>query len=93
MKQWWPKASDKFKVSLSLAFIIVDWKNIFKKILYVETKGEHFLCPFLFVLMLHPISLKRVGNVYSWIIECLLMHDQDDAHAFSSNQGFFRVCF
>jgi hypothetical protein len=48
---------------------------------------------FLFVLMLHPIFVKRVGNVQSWIIEHLHMHEQDDAHAFSSDQRIVLECF
>jgi hypothetical protein len=41
----------------------------------------------------HPIFVMRVGNVWSWIIEHLLMRGQDDAHAFSSDEGFFWCVF
>jgi hypothetical protein len=33
------------------------------------------------------------SNVRSWIIEHLLMHEQDDAHVLLSDQRTFMLCF
>jgi hypothetical protein len=49
--------------------------------------------PFFVCLYAHPIFMKRVGIVRSWIIECLLMHEHDDAHVFSSDQEIFWCVF
>jgi hypothetical protein len=45
--------------------------------------------PFFVRSYAHLIFVKRVGNVRSWIIECLLMHEHDYVHVFSSDQDIF----
>ncbi len=45
----------------------------------------------------HPYDAFNIceegSNVQSWIIEHLLMHERDDAHALLNDQGIFLMCF
>jgi hypothetical protein len=36
---------------------------------------------------------EKGNNVQSWIIEHLLMYEQDDAQTLLSDQGIFLLCF
>jgi hypothetical protein len=46
---------------------------------------------------IHPYDAFNIceggSNVWSWIIEHLFMHEQDDAHALLNDQGIFLMCF
>jgi hypothetical protein len=56
--------------------------------MFVETKDEYF-CTFFF----HPYDAFNIctdrSDIRSWIIEHLLMHEQDDAYALLNDQGIF----
>jgi hypothetical protein len=82
----------KIRVLLSLTPSQLIEKTFKKKSCPLKPKMNIFV-PFFVRPNANPIFVMRVGNVWSWIIERFLMHGQDDAHAFSSDERFFWCVF
>jgi hypothetical protein len=76
-----PRTSSKIRVSLSLAPITVYWKNRYILNHVHWNQRWTFLCPFLFIIMMHSIFVTRVTvfghwslNICSCMSKMMFMH-------------------